>query len=504
MRIDEDVECGMESTIPSNDLLQSIVSENANTSKSSLFPNPFSIARRWQFWILTAVLALVASFSLLFDPLPKHPVEDVHWDSLPFNTTKTLFIAMNPREDGVVERIGVLKDKIGFRNAEAFQAVNGRQVDPDTLPLYTRYLMENGRHDHHQVSTAGMIGCYLSHVKVMEMMQPGDVFAVFEEDAHFDKTSPLKIKRLHDFVEKMSISFDAIMIGINRVPAPSGKTTTFSVSAIDMSSNRSFPLQYTFRQVGPDVELIQCHKDCTLWGTRGYLITYDGAQKILKHAYPIQTQIDALLSLVARYDSSFRLFWTSQDIALGPALLAIVADINYSKVQDHCLKCHLPSLNIVYLITIPTFFIVVGLFLVTMCRSARQMCAGSRSESFASASLDDCSSNAGVSCTPAKADEERDVVQVQVQPSAAPQLPGSISGGGHRRTNSRDIDLSVQAPGCHRRAGSRDYDAALSAAYASFHRRTASRDTDAVSVASTSLGSLGAEEEAAAAGADAC
>mmetsp|Transcript_40059 Transcript_40059/g.107259 ORF Transcript_40059/g.107259 Transcript_40059/m.107259 type:complete len:184 (+) Transcript_40059:232-783(+) len=182
MRIDEDVECGMESTIPSNDLLQSIVSENANTSKSSLFPNPFSIARRWQFWILTAVLALVASFSLLFDPLPKHPVEDVHWDSLPFNTTKTLFIAMNPREDGVVERIGVLKDKvcaqfverwigclysisgfpqIGFRNAEAFQAVNGRQVDPDTLPLYTRYLMENGRHDHHQVSTAGMVGLLL-------------------------------------------------------------------------------------------------------------------------------------------------------------------------------------------------------------------------------------------------------------------------------------------------------------------------------------------------------
>mmetsp|Transcript_40066 Transcript_40066/g.107294 ORF Transcript_40066/g.107294 Transcript_40066/m.107294 type:complete len:125 (+) Transcript_40066:419-793(+) len=116
---------------------------------------------RMQFWILTAVLALVASFSLLFDPLPKHPVEDVHWDSLPFNTTKTLFIAMNPREDGVVERIGVLKDKIGFRNAEAFQAVNGRQVDPDTLPLYTRYLMENGRHDHHQVSTAGMVGLLL-------------------------------------------------------------------------------------------------------------------------------------------------------------------------------------------------------------------------------------------------------------------------------------------------------------------------------------------------------
>lgn len=48
-----------------------------------------------------------------------------------------------------------------------------------------RYLMETGRHDHSQVSTPGMIGCYLSHVGVLEKMKPGDVYAVFEEDAGF-------------------------------------------------------------------------------------------------------------------------------------------------------------------------------------------------------------------------------------------------------------------------------------------------------------------------------
>jgi hypothetical protein len=53
-------------------------------------------------------------------------------------------------------------------------------------------------------------------------------------------------------------------------------------------------------QVSDGLDLIACHKDCAVWGTRGYIITYDGAQKMLKHAYPIQTQIDALLSLVAR------------------------------------------------------------------------------------------------------------------------------------------------------------------------------------------------------------
>ena len=111
--------------------------------------------------------------------------------------------------------------------------------------------MENGRHDHHQVSTTGMVnilpqfplvrlitksydqvGCYLSHVRALEMMKPGDVFAVFEEDAHFAANGPFKLKQLHNFIEKTALSYDVIMIGINRIPAPSGDTTNMPVSFV--------------------------------------------------------------------------------------------------------------------------------------------------------------------------------------------------------------------------------------------------------------------------------
>ena len=50
--------------------------------------------------------------------------------------------------------------------------------------------MDKGRHEHSQISTPGMIGCYLSHVKALKQMKPGDVYAVFEEDAHFVSLPP--------------------------------------------------------------------------------------------------------------------------------------------------------------------------------------------------------------------------------------------------------------------------------------------------------------------------
>lgn len=251
------------------------------------------------------------------------------------------------------------------------------------------------------------------------------------------------------------MEYDLIFIGINRIPAPSGEITSLPV--------------------GDGLELVECHKNCAVWGTRGYIITYEGAQKMLKHAYPIQTQIDALLSLVARYDKSFRLFWTNEDIALGPALLAIVADINYSKVQDHCLKCHLPNDNIVYLTAIPGFLIILGLFLAVHCRSTRNANGVALDPAFppkggvvSSGKTDDLASSPTLTCgTSSKLDDRHDLVQVQVQPAFVPQ-----GGGGHRRTGSRDCEAMTY----HRRTGSRDCEAMAAAAFA-LHRRAGSRDS---------------------------
>jgi hypothetical protein len=66
-------------------------------------------------------------------------------------------------------------------------------------------------------------------------MKPGDVFAVFEEDAHFSASGAAKLKLLHDYVQKNSVEYDLIFIGINRIPAPSGEITSLPVRLILIS-----------------------------------------------------------------------------------------------------------------------------------------------------------------------------------------------------------------------------------------------------------------------------
>jgi hypothetical protein len=75
---------------------------------------------------------------------------------------------------------------------------------------------------------------------------------------------------------------------------------------------------------------------CTWFGTRGYLITYNGAQQLLKHAYPISVQVDALMGLVAAFSPEFKMYWTRENIAH-------LQMFHITGVWDGCLKCYLPT-----------------------------------------------------------------------------------------------------------------------------------------------------------------
>ena len=59
-------------------------------------------------------------------------------------------------------------------------------LDPRThqVPCVISLMLNHG---------ALQVGCYLSHIKAMESMQPGDVFAIFEEDAHFAPNGPTQV-----------------------------------------------------------------------------------------------------------------------------------------------------------------------------------------------------------------------------------------------------------------------------------------------------------------------
>ena len=58
------------------------------------------------------------------------------------------------------------------------------------------------------------------------------------------------------------------------------------------------------------------NETCVRYGTRGYVLNYQAAQQLLRHAEPAVVQVDALISLLAAYEpSSLRLFWCTSNIA---------------------------------------------------------------------------------------------------------------------------------------------------------------------------------------------
>ena len=185
-----------------------------------------------------------------------------------------------------------------------------------------------------------MVGKYFSHVEVWKKMQEGDVFAVFEEDAHFSDAARNQLAMLDKFIRSNGLSFSVLMLGIDRNPEPSGIIHTFDV--------------------GEGLRLVHCISGCSLRGTRGYVITYEGARLLLKKTDPIEIQIDGLLSLMARYDKEFQLFWTQTDLALGPSVLE---QLNDAVGQDSCFKCHLPTSNVYYI----GFWVVLGVFWISLC-----------------------------------------------------------------------------------------------------------------------------------------
>jgi hypothetical protein len=196
-----------------------------------------------------------------------------------------------------------------------------------------------------------MVEKYFSHVEVWAKMQEGDIFAVFEEDAHFADTARHHLALLDRFIRNRGVSFSILMLGLERNPEPSGKLRAFDI--------------------GEGLRLVECRADCALRGTRGYIITYDGARRLLKYTKPVEIQIDSLLSLMARYHKDFRLFWTDTDVALGPSVLEQLHD---AVGQDPCVKCHLPTSNVYY---IGSWVLIAAFWLILcICKDAPCSCGG--------------------------------------------------------------------------------------------------------------------------------
>ena len=167
------------------------------------------------------------------------------------NITRAVIIALNTLD------VTLLQKNIRLhitQRVDIFQAINGSQamaLSQETLPLYTRYLIDHGRQNHMQIGNAAMLACLLSHIEIWKTITPGETVGVFEEDAQIDAVSA---SRLWWFQQDMhGLSWDILKLDSGQL-IDSGK----------------------YKYVGTGMAATCANgESCLRWGTRGYLLRYN-------------------------------------------------------------------------------------------------------------------------------------------------------------------------------------------------------------------------------------
>ena len=294
--------------------------------------------------LLSLVLAIVTlTISLEFFGVMSHYNNDRMEEQIPkhsFDITRGYAITLYP--DTIKPLLVSAKRYLRIPEMNVFHAINGSSAATTNISLYTHYLMMTGRHDHMQLSSPAMLGCMLSHVALWQSIGPNEIWAVFEEDAYLDAVSA---ERMHFLSQDMrNIHWDVLLLESGHALIASGKWQHIGKYAATCS-------------VPP----------CTWFGTRGYLITYDGAQQLLKHAFPISVQVDSLMGLVAAFSrDNFRMYWTRENIAH-------LQLFHVTEVWDACFKCYLPTSPLLYILCLVLLcFVCCVRIIITVLPCARE------------------------------------------------------------------------------------------------------------------------------------
>jgi len=300
-----------------------------------------------------------------------------------FEVSRAFIIAMNPASATTLQKDTARY--MSFGNVEIFPGINGTQALEaalDSLLVFTKYQLLFGRSDHMQISNENMLGCLASHVEIWKKIKPGEIVAVMEEDAHVDSVSYERICQLHR--DMRGIPWDILILQSPQFINTGKWSTIGSMAATchkgedpDHEHNKTDSIFWDIyhrsrrqknsqilskelfswmegeRTTTDAVTVASNHSKgndksetqdatednvnfCTWYGTRGYLLTHRGASILLKNVYPIHVQIDALISLTAGFDPTFRMYWTRQNVVHQKYYYM-------SKVWDGCFKCFMPQ-----------------------------------------------------------------------------------------------------------------------------------------------------------------
>ena len=199
------------------------------------------------------------------------------------------------------------------------------QINLSNTPLHAQYLMDFGRGSHLEISNKQMIACFLSHLHTWHLVN--ETSLILEEDAYLDNDFQTKCSQL---LQSITGPWDVIMLQARKSLISHGR------------KGNAGP--YAF----------QCKHKCTWSGTLGYLVSPNGAKKLIRNMEPITLQVDAYISLLNMYRSDFNMLWSSQPLVHQKFFYV-------TKIWDFCLKCYVPENPL--LILLPFTFLLITIII---------------------------------------------------------------------------------------------------------------------------------------------
>jgi len=163
-------------------------------------------------------------------------------------------------------------------NIVRFSAVDGKKLvleDNDKISVKTKYnIMNNTRRSHVEIDTIGAVGCTMSHASIWKIFldrhAKSEYCLIFEDDIRVEADFSKMIHQLSGDLSTLPNGLDIWLL-------------QYSV----FRENRFKGLTDTW--VMPT----------NFFGTGAYIVSRNGAQKLLEHVYPIEMQVDGYMQTLA-------------------------------------------------------------------------------------------------------------------------------------------------------------------------------------------------------------
>lgn len=177
--------------------------------------------------------------------------------------------------------------------------------------LFPRLLAAAGaRVDERQIFDSSVLGVYFAHMLVWQQVPPNETWLVLEDDAVVPNPELLA----QQLSSVLGTGYDLVNLAPNHPPLGSTPSDEHA-------------------------QLRECPRHdpaCVVIGTLAYLVTHEGAQKLLAHAVPPEVAVDWYVSSVRDYlDASFTLAFAAPPLLLHPSG-------RRSTIDHRCFLCKLP------------------------------------------------------------------------------------------------------------------------------------------------------------------